>query len=242
MAIERVQSKWDMDFSAGGGNSFNMAYGSNVQAGDLLLHGFIWLPTSPNNNQTWSSVTDTQGNLWTVLPTSKATMFIASSSYYCNIQWAWAIAKSSGANTVTANFTGPDAVPYIWRTLLEVSGTDPVNPIDGVAANTGTSAAPSAGTVASFSSSSQEYGVTIMIQADTGALGSDFTPGSGWTKQYDIGAGNSNQFFEDGFFNAAPVSGNATTSANAIWVASMLMIKQPASTFLFAGLSGVGSG
>lgn len=96
------------------GTSYGLAYSSNVTAGSLLL-------TCINADAGISSVTDTLGNTY-----AAATNLTDGSTYA--LAMFYTISASSGANTVTANFTG--SVGYAHHILGEWSGVASSSPLD----------------------------------------------------------------------------------------------------------------
>ena len=85
-------------FTAIAGTSLSLAYASNVVSGDLLIAVCGTGSLGANN---LSSVTDSQGNLWTVVASR------ASIDSPLSVSIAWAVAGATGANTVTATFFAP---------------------------------------------------------------------------------------------------------------------------------------
>jgi hypothetical protein len=94
------------------------AYAFGVRAGSKL----VYLSGNSNTGQSISTITDTQGNSWAQVDDVTVSSFRFE-------RWE-ATAGSTGANTITANFSGFVAGPRIWLaevvslgTLTAVAGT-----------------------------------------------------------------------------------------------------------------------
>lgn len=109
MATWKYQSaaeafNWNFNITITNGSTLSMAYNANVNAGDVML-----LNISTSAAFTWT-VTDTQGNTWT-----QVSPFIDRGDGFKGSLW-WAVAKTSGANTVQAqNNSGVSATSLAWE-------------------------------------------------------------------------------------------------------------------------------
>jgi hypothetical protein len=112
MAISFVQAA--QYYSSASVSTLPIAYTSNVTAGDLLVVTAVVHVTAA---QTISGIADTQGNVWT--PCEAAQSLVLSSNTYLTQTW-YAVAKTTGANTVTV--TPSAAVTFSGITVAEYSG------------------------------------------------------------------------------------------------------------------------
>ena len=134
-------------------------------AGDLNVVVVGW----NNSTATVSTVTDTAGNVYTRAVGPTVISGVASQSIY----YAKDIAPATaGANTVTVAFSAAAAYPDIR--VLEYSGADPSNPVDVTAANTGSSATSSSGTVTTTNPADLLFGANT-VQTTTTGSGTGFT-------------------------------------------------------------------
>lgn len=124
MAIAFVQGTGN--FASGAGATLTAAYGSNVTAGNLLIVAGY----SSNASVTPTlAVSDTQGNAWT-----SACEVSGWGGTPQDAQIFYAIAKTTGANTVTLTTSGSDTFRRVC--IHEYSGCDT---LDQVSTNTGAS-------------------------------------------------------------------------------------------------------
>ena len=92
-----------------------------------------------------SSVSDLSGNTYALAVGPTVGTGVSQSIYY-----ATNIVGSSGGNTVTVVFTTPASYPDVR--ILEYSGIDSTNPLDGIVATTGNSAVSSTGALTTINS------------------------------------------------------------------------------------------
>ena len=146
------------------------AFASNVSAGNLLTARIVWQGSA---GITLNSVTDTQGNTWTIHattlqrhPTLTQYMQIAS----CN-------AGSSAACTVTATLSSGTAKSIAIDEWNNAAGQ---LAFDAGSANSGTS--PNLNSGSATTTAANDLG-TGMCAADASLGGSFTTPDAGWTDQ-----------------------------------------------------------
>lgn len=133
MALTLVQST-----NGAGANATSKAvsFVSNVAAGNLLV---VCIATD-NTSRTISSISDTRGSTWT------AGTAVSSADGKILTQIRWTVVGSSGADTVTVNFTG--GVNSIVA-LHEFSGLNST-PFDVASQTTSTAANPTTSTTATL--------------------------------------------------------------------------------------------
>ena len=165
--------------SASGNDNYNTAsasakFSSNVTANDAIAVFCVWGSLS----QTLNSVTDTQGNTFTLVanPTNGG---------YGRAAMAYAIARSSGSDTVSCNFSSAS----IGKSIIvhEISGVNTSTPLDGQKMNVQNS--PGGGTNAITSGS-----ITTTVNGDyilgftfnDSANQADWNAGTGHTKRQDL--------------------------------------------------------
>ncbi|HEX5483016.1 MAG TPA: fibronectin type III domain-containing protein, partial [Terriglobia bacterium] len=136
-------------------------------AGDLSVVAVGW----NNSTSTVSSVTDTNGNAYTLAagPTLVAGALSQAIYYAKNIAPA-----AAGANSVTVTFSAAAAYPDIR--ILEYSGVDPSNPVDVTAAASGSSATSSSGAATTTNANDLIFGANMVTTSTSG-------PGSGFTRR-----------------------------------------------------------
>jgi hypothetical protein len=196
-----------------GGTTATAVFSSNVVAGDRLVVGVQWGSATAT---TISSVTDTQGNVYTISSASKAS---ATTVNFPNAytQIAYAVAASSAANTITITFS---ATSTGWVNALEISPSS----FDQVAAATGSGTAISAGTITTVNNGS--FGFAASITDDNAGAGGGWTAGSGWTLFQNTGGGSSEQGAEYiAQSTAGALSGDFAQARTGTWAASFVTFK-----------------
>jgi hypothetical protein len=105
-----------------GGGSTNIAYGQNVGAGDLLVLCLIgkWNPNGALN------ITDTQSNSW-----SQAVNGNNGGTPATSASIAWAVAKASGACTITTNPAGSTVLDLVAYDFAGFNGSAAVDKTAG---------------------------------------------------------------------------------------------------------------
>ena len=165
--------------SASGNDHYNTSsasakFPSNVTANDAIAVFCVWESLS----QTLNSVTDTQGNIFTILnnPTT---------GRYGSAAMAYAIARSTGGDTVSCNLSTASMGKSII--IHEISGVNVSTPLDGQKLNVQNS--PGGGVNAVTSGS-----ITTTVNRDY-VLGftfndssnqADWNAGAGYTKRQDL--------------------------------------------------------
>lgn len=217
MAITLVQSVGGTNQF--GGNPYSQAFGSNTTPGSLLVAATIIEKTSAPA-VTISSVTDTQGNAYTVLALNSISS-PDSIQIACVIAYAWN--TLGGANTVTFTLsTGPNANNMA---LWEFSGVKTTgNPLDQQSSTNGVSINPTAGPVTTTANGEACIATCL---SDDGAGAAAPTAGSGWTLIGGIfggaWAGSSESIIQT---TAGSISGNFV-HATGTWVAQMATFFPP---------------
>jgi hypothetical protein len=188
--------------SPGATKAFSLSFPANAVAGDLILVGFDF-----DTNATASSVTDSQGNVFTPVGNQLTSPGGARSRVY------YAKAIKGGADTVTVNLSATSA--WIEMYLAEYSGVDQVNPIDVQAGASG-----NAGTVSSGNSATTVAGDLIF-----GYCVADWacTAGSGFAARSTF----NHNLIED-MLVGNPGSYAAISSANNGWTMQMVALKPAA--------------
>jgi hypothetical protein len=176
----------------------NLAFPANTLAGDLLLVAFDYKGT------TVSSVTDTQGSVFTPLGNQLATPGGALSRVY------YAKNIKGGADTVTVKLSAVSS--HLGVYLSEYSGINPTNPIDAQVGASGSAGAVSSGNATTTATGDIIYGY---CGADVAC-----TAGSGFTARSTL---NSN-LVEDMPASSAG-SYKATGSATGGWTMQMVALK-----------------
>jgi len=141
-------------------SSLSLSFSANTQAGDLLLVAFDY-----DKSVAPSTVTDSQGNVFTSLGSALSTPGQALGSVY------YAKNIKGGADTVTVKLSASSS--YLEIYVSEYSGIDPNNPIDAQAGASGNAGAVSSGSGTTTVAGDIIYGYCV---ADSGcAAGSGFT-------------------------------------------------------------------
>jgi chitodextrinase len=159
-----------------------------------------------------SSVSDTKGNSYTLAagPTTVSGTLSQAIYYAKNITGALA-----GANTVAVKFSVAAAYPDIR--ILEYSGLDPSNPLDVMAAASGSSSPADSGAVTTTSSNELLFGANIVYTGTTG-------PGAGYTSR--IITHPDSDIAED---QVAAATGSyratAPLSANGPWIMQLIALR-----------------
>jgi len=110
----------------------SLAFSSNTTAGDIILVGFDFA-----GSPTFSSIADTQGNMFTEVGSQLTTPGGAKSRVY------YAKNIKGGADSVTITLSG--GASFIKEQIIEYSGVSATTPVDIQAGNTGSSGSASAG-------------------------------------------------------------------------------------------------
>ena len=199
-----------------GTTNVSAAFNIAQTAGDLNVVVIGWADTS----STIQSVTDSAGNTYVLaVPSTQGTGLTQAMYYAKNI-------NASGANTVTVKFSSAPATPDLR--ILEYSGLDTANPLDGGVGGTGTGAFLDSGSITPSSVGDMILGASTVGGAITPALGKAC-------------ADNSCKFstaiytpYEDNVTHAFPsVAGPFDATANqtpssAAWVTQVAAFRQPA--------------
>jgi hypothetical protein len=156
------------DTTAGSGSDISVAYPEPVTAGNLLVVtvGYQLTPVPD-----LGTLIDTASDSFIVLP------YVESSVAYAREYVAYAIASSSGSNTIQATLSASGA--YISLRVHEYTNVDSIEPFDTYASNTGDAIGSDAITVAIATETPNElvfaYAVSTAGQA---IAGTGFTPRS----------------------------------------------------------------
>ena len=140
--------------------SASLAFSADTKAGDVILIGFNF-----DQSVTPSSVTDSEGNVYTEVGTQLTTP----GGVHGRVYYARNIA--GGPDTVTVSVDGQ--TDFLEMYLTEYSGADPNNPVDAQAGATGTAGAVSSGNATTTASGDVVYGYCVADAACT--VGSGFT-------------------------------------------------------------------
>jgi hypothetical protein len=189
-------------------SSVHVNYTAAQTAGDLNAVVVGW----NDSTATVKSVVDSQGNVYllAVGPT------IVSGSLSQSIYIAKNIAAAVAGNSVTVTFS-TSAVSADVR-ILEYSGADPVNPVDAVAAKTGTSS-PTSASVTTTNPTDLILAANIVRTSTTGA-------GTGFTKrmltQPDADIVEDQMLQANGSYTA-----NASISTSGAWIMETVALRTP---------------
>jgi type II secretory pathway pseudopilin PulG len=173
-AITYVQNT-GIDCTAASSSNCTKAFGSNVTQNDLL----VYLGTSGSDSlggtpPDIATTTDTQANTWTCRP-----QHLNTGAAIANIgtRLCWAIAKSTGADTVAQSLSGGSGQDNGFA-IVEFSGADTSNPFDTEAAAFTTSTLTSVTSTAYSTVQANEVAVALAVSDDTC---NTWTAGTGFT-------------------------------------------------------------
>jgi hypothetical protein len=222
MSVALVQTSFSPNNNAGG-NSITWDFPANVQLGSLVLLA-IQFASASFTNLAPSTISDTQGNTYTIVSSSLAQEFTDATWIQAGVYFAWAFTSAAGTLSVTANITGSGG--YMLMEMYELSGANTTTPIDsaGTATTNGTtSSAPTAGPVTT--SQPGEFGVVNFFNANGGP--GNFNPGTGWTLDCASGGGSTASWWQyQALASASSVSGVVTGSADN-YCLSMVWVQPP---------------
>src|SRR5271156_1001506 len=142
--------------------SFSLSFPANTNAGDFVLVAFDF-----NENAGTSSVTDSQGNVFTGVG---ARLNSPDGSIRSRVYYAKSI--KGGPDTVTVNLTATST--WIEVFLTEYSGIDLVNPIDTQVGATGSAGSVSSGSAATKYAGDVIYGYCATEDGGICSAGSGF--------------------------------------------------------------------
>jgi hypothetical protein len=165
--------------SASGNDHYNTSsasakFPSNVTANDAIAVFCVWESLS----QTLNSVTDTQGNIFTILnnPTTGG---------YGRAAMAYAIARSTGGDTVSCNLSTASMGKSII--IHEISGVNTSTPMDGQKMNVQNSPGNGANAVTSGSITTTVNGDYVLgFTFNDSSNQADWNAGAGYTKRQDL--------------------------------------------------------
>jgi hypothetical protein len=144
----------------------NVIFTAAQTAGDLNVVVVGW----NDSTAAVSAVTDSSANTYTRAVGPTVSGSLSQSIYYAkNI-----MAAVAGANIVTVTFSVAAVSPDIR--ILEYSGADPNSPVDVTAANTGSNATSSSGSVTTTNPTDLLFGANIVLTMTSG-------PGAGFTSR-----------------------------------------------------------
>jgi hypothetical protein len=158
--------------ASGSSTSQTCAYGSDVSEGDLLI---VCVDVF---DQTITGISDSQGNTWAAIPSTP----IEQDGTPRFTAMYWAVANSSGANTVTISFN----VSTGGTTVIMVAAYTPENgtvALDASGVNSGTSV-----TSLTATTGSATYPNDLLVAFCAAFTGED-TP-CGYTQRQDVGPGS----------------------------------------------------
>jgi chitodextrinase len=181
-------------------SSISLSFSSNTVAGDFLIVGFDY-----DTNSAPSSVTDSQGNLFTPVGSQLITPGGARSRVY------YAKNIKGGADTVTITLSATSAWLEVY--LSEYSGVDPANPIDAQIGASGTAGVVSSGAASTTAAADLIYGYCVGDWACT--VGSGFIARSTFN----------NNLIEDQTSGTAGTY-SATGSASKGWTMQLVALKK----------------
>ncbi len=226
MAFSLLQSTQQ---TGGGATTTVKAYGSNVTANSLLICDV----SSGGPNSPASGVTDSQGNSWTQVGTA------STGGLGDSIQMFYAIAGSSGANTVTVTFPGVAQGDTI--AIFEYSGNATSSVLDQNNVGTGSSTTPAS---TSITPSANNY-LVHSAEADPALDGTTITAGTNFTiRQTQLTSSTLERIGTEDWIQttATATTGPFTLGASAQWAAKVASFKVLATTTVMPrkALLGVG--
>jgi hypothetical protein len=185
--------------SSGSTSSLSVSFPANTLAGDLILVAFDF-----DTSASVSSVTDSQGNIFTQVGTQLTSPGGSGSRVYYakNIQ--------GGADTVNINLSTNSSWLEVY--LTEYSGIDRINPIDAQAGASGSAGPVSSSYTTTTVAGDMIYGYCLADWA--------CTAGSGFTARSTF----NNNLIEE-MTAGSPGSYAATGTANNGWTMQMVALK-----------------
>jgi rhamnogalacturonyl hydrolase YesR len=190
--------------------SVSVTFTAAQAAGDLNVVAAGW----NDSTATVSSVTDTNGNVYTraVGPTVQTGAASQSIYYARNI-----VAAAAGANIVTVTFSS-GAIAADIR-ILEYKGADPNNPVDVAAASSGSSATGSSGAATTTNPTDLIFGANLVQTVTTG-------PGSGFTKR--LLTSPDGDIAEDKMVTTVGSYSATAPNTSGKWIMQMVAFRTPA--------------
>ncbi len=184
-----------------------VAYPAAEGAGHLNVVAVGWGDTT----STVSSVTDTQGSLYTLAVGPTSNTGLRQVIYYAkNI--------AGGSNTVTVRFNQAAAYPDVR--ILEYAGADPSNPLDQAGAGTGSGTTANSGSVTTTSANELVF--------SSGTTGTMFSAaGTGYTSRKIDVYGN---IAEDKTVTSTGSYNATATTASSAWVMQILTFRSGGQT------------
>lgn len=161
--------------SSGSVASQGKAFASNVTVGNLIVVA-VSLYRSPAGAPSVSSIADTLGNTYILVPGSRRTSTADTNA--CTEIWS-AKNIAGGANTVTVTPTGNSFTSFA---ILEVPDMDQTGPEDGQQDAEGNSTTPATGSL----TNTDELGLSVAGLTHTGSdTGITEDSGNGWTLTFE---------------------------------------------------------
>jgi hypothetical protein len=167
----------------GGGIAESLAFGSDVTTGDTLVAVIGWFSTSPAVTAQIATLTDTLGNVFTMIPSSYAletdVVGYGDGNFYSEI--GYATTALGGADQITFALT----TTVTYSLLYIVEATPCV--FDVASGSGGRSTTPNAGTVTTTADGDLAVAITDMDQSIS--TSNVLSGGSGWTIESQGSAG-----------------------------------------------------
>ena len=185
----------------------NVTYASAQTAGDLNVVIVGWDGTTAQI----ASITDAAGNVYTRAVGPTAVAGVASQSIY----YAKDIVGAGAGNVVTVKFA--PAAPYPDVRILQYRGVDPVNPVDVVAAGSGTSTSSSTPAVTTTNAVDLLVAGNF-VQTRTSGAGSNFT-------SRVITSPNGNIAEDRVVTTAGPYAATAPLAGSGWWIMQMVAFR-----------------
>jgi hypothetical protein len=182
--------------------TFSLSFPANTTAGNLIMVGFDF-----NSTVTVTSVSDTQGNVFTPVGNQLTTPGGAAGRVY------YANNIKGGVDTITVAVSANSTYLEVYG--AEYAGVDRVTPIDAQAGSSGSTSSVSSGAAATSAAGSIIYGFCIGDSA--------CTPGPGFTARSTF----QSNLVED-MIAGGPGPYAAIGSANSGWTMQMVALKAAA--------------
>lgn len=216
-AISVVQSKGDC--TAANFTSTTCAFPSNVTSGNVLVAcGANW----NGNNMSGMAATDSLSTNYAEIVGAATTSGVAIKTWF-----AYGVATSSGANTITQTPSGGVGWYGSWG-ILELSGVDTTTPLDVDGGNsTGTGTTVSDGIT---TSAADTIVLACMSHGNSGTISITEDTGGGWTSAGEVeNYSNAPYAWEYQIFSSAGAKTASFTIGNSIgWTIQTLSLKQTA--------------
>jgi Domain of unknown function (DUF1929)/Chitobiase/beta-hexosaminidase C-terminal domain len=186
--------------------SVSVTYTAAEVAGDANIVAIGWSDATSSP----TSVTDTQGNVYTLAVATRQTGLQSAAIYVAkNV-----VAAAAGANTVTVAFSA--AVPYADVRILSYRGLDTTSPVEAAAGASGTGTAANSGSVTTANANDLIFGAAYVSSRV-------MTAGTGFSSR--VITSPDGDIAEDKTVTAAGSYNATATIASGNWVMQVVALK-----------------